>query len=184
MLTTPAHQGAGTDESTGRELWQIRPADTLEGVSSCASFSNAERNQLYSLSGSCESSSRILSTSSCFEIASTEIAVSLLASRKAVVEIGSWSSQTESTVIAMGGAVLGGAEAVAGANGDRNTGGSGGLPPTRPAACRRSDPPDHRQRVCGGGGCAVRTLHLWAAMLRTATNHRLKRSILIGRVSA
>ena len=47
--------------------------------------------------------------------------------------------------------ILCGAEAAAGANRRRNTGGSGGLPPTRPAACRRSDPPDHRQRVCGGG---------------------------------
>ena len=163
MMTTPAPQGgAGSDEPTGLGLWQDRPVGYLDRGIVRTSFSNAEPNQLCSRRVLSESSSRIQSTSCCFEIASTEIAVA--------------------------GVVLDGAEAVAGANGDRNTGGSGGLPPTRPAACRRSDPPDHRQRVCGGGGCSgagrYRTLHLWAAMVRTATNHRLKRSTSISGVSS
>ena len=34
-MNESAQEGADTDESTGRELWQIRPADTLAGISSC-----------------------------------------------------------------------------------------------------------------------------------------------------
>ena len=36
-MNESAHEGADTDESTGRELWQIRPVDTLAGISSCTS---------------------------------------------------------------------------------------------------------------------------------------------------
>ena len=53
-----------------------------------------------------------------------------------------------------GGAVRGGAEATGGANAGRNTGGSGGLPPTRPAAVPPQVSPETRQRE--GGAVRVR----------------------------
>ena len=36
-MNESAHEGADTDESTGRELWQIRPVETCGRGSSCTS---------------------------------------------------------------------------------------------------------------------------------------------------
>ena len=180
MKTTPAHRGAGTDESTGRELWQIRPVDTLTGVSSSASFSNAEPNQLYSRREISRSSSRTTSPS-CL---STEIAST------------SWSSSWPSTVIgSRGGAVAVRKRrrapiAVATTLENRAvqhyavSGGSGGLPPTRPA---KPHPEGTSSSSCGGG-CGgrlwYRTLHYANARVRTPTDHGLSVSIPISGVSA
>ena len=170
MKTTPAYRGAGTDESTGRELWQIRPVDTLKGVSSSASFSNAEPNQLYSRREISRSSSRTTSPS-CL---STEIAST------------SWSSSWPSTVIgSRGGAVAVRKRrrapiAVATSGGSRPP--SGGL--TRPA---KPHPEGTATSSCGGG-CGgrlrYRTLHYANARVRTPTDHGLSVSIPISGVSA
>jgi hypothetical protein len=168
MKTTPAHRGAGTDESTGRELWQIRPVDTLTGVSSSASFSNAEPNQLYSRREISRSSSRTTSPS-CL---STEIAST------------SWSSSWPSTVIGS----RGGAVAVrkrrrapiAGAT-------TGGSDPLRVDPTGRAAPDGPPTSSCGGG-CGgrlrYRTLHYANARVRTPTDHGLSVSIPISGVSA
>ena len=171
MKTTPAHRGAGTDESTGRELWQIRPVDTLTGVSSSASFSNAEPNQLYSRREISRSSSRTTSPS-CL---STEIAST------------TWSSSWPSTVIGSRGGAVAVAAATAGANRGRNHGrkqapSHGGL--TRPA---KPHPEGTPTSSCGGG-CGgrlrYRTLHYANARVRTPTDHGLSVSIPISGVSA
>jgi len=168
MKTTPAHRGAGTDESTGRELWQIRPVDTLTGVSSSASFSNAEPNQLYSRREISRSSSRTTSPS-CL---STEIAST------------SWSSSWPSTVIGSRGGAVAVRKRRRAPIAVATEGGSGGLPPTRPA---KPHPEGTSSSSCGGG-CGgrlwYRTLHYANARVRTPTDHGLSVSIPISGVSA
>jgi len=48
-MTTPAHKGAGTDESTGlTDSWQNRPVDPVGRISSCVSFLRSRCLRFYS----------------------------------------------------------------------------------------------------------------------------------------
>ena len=173
-MTQPAREwGAGSDEPTGRLCFgKVGPSDGLLGRSVRTNSSNAERLRFCppSESSRSRSSSRTISPScSSTEIASTELVGEL---------VGSWSeSKTPSTVIGS----RGGAVAVR----KRRRAPTGGAIPAEAGACPR---PDRRLAaavihritanesavaVAVAGAGRYRTLHLWAAMVRTPANHRL-----------
>mgnify|MGYP006273765765 CR=1 FL=1 len=167
-MTTPAQKGGWSDEPTGRDGFgrQVRPVDPVAG-SVRTSFSHAEGLRFCPLSESSRSrsSSRTISPS----CTSTELVGEL---------VGSWSeSKTPSTVIGS----RGGAVAVR----KRRRAPTGGAIPAEAGACPR---PDRRLAaavihritanesavaVAVAGAGRYRTLHLWAAMVRTPANHRL-----------
>ena len=179
-MTTPAQKGGWSDEPTGRDGFgrQVRPVDPVAG-SVRTSFSHAEGLRFCPLSESSRSrsSSRTISPS----CTSTELVGEL---------VGSWSeSKTPSTVIGSRGGAVAVRKRRRAPTGGAIPAEAGACPPTRPAACRRSPPaPEDRQRVCGRGGCSgavrYRTLHLWAAMVRTAVNGCVERSTRNRRVGA
>ena len=168
MKRTPAHKGAGTDE-----LPRTRASFRV-------SFSNAEPNELYSRSRD-------------FSIVLDDDLAELLVDGDRVAElVGQLAVVVDREPRRCGGVRKRRRAPIAVATTLENravqhyavSGGSGGLPPTRPA---KPHPEGTSSSSCGGG-CGgrlwYRTLHYANARVRTPTDHGLSVSIPISGVSA
>ena len=156
-MTTPAPKwGLVSDEPTGRlNFGRMGPSSGLRKGSVRTSSSVLRNYRFCPRSESCRSRSSSRRSSSC-----------------------------SSTVIGGGGGAVAVRKRRRAPTGGATSGGSGGLPPTRPA---EPHPVGTSPSSCGGGcsgAVRYRTLHLWAAMVRTPTNHRVERSTPIWRGGA